>query len=668
MSVSSNGPKDFDAKKDLFRARPKPYSIERRFLLMQAGSAGLALLLIATVLWWNQYLHHRLGTTLEQLNTTLELETQIHAGHETTEHAFWEGYFSKEEGPIHEFEEHSRAFNQLLDRFMAFPFPEEDWSDVNELHRLEAKFQELTTRLMSGTRNAEADDQLLRTVNPLSSTIEASLRHLEDAEIQRLAGMNTQRKLFSAGLTLLLIVFAILTVVTSVWFRRAHRHHLWNHLEELHWMVGEVRGGNLNLTAEIPRSVELGSLVGAFLEMAGKVREARDLLEEKVLERTAKLEQAQAELLQAAKLASLGQLVSGVAHEINNPLTCILGFSEVLLSRAGGDAAAQDPLRTIRDEAMRLRNLVANLTTFARRTPARTERMDLRQVLIQLTDLRHYQLHANNISLHVECPADPAWVNGNADQLMQVLLNLVLNAEQAVKGCRERGDIWIACGDDGQAAWFTVRDNGSGMTPEVSAHIFDPFFTTRPTGQGTGLGLSISYGIIQQHGGTIAVESAVGRGTTIKTRIPLAAKEPVVERPDDSQSATPETDGDVKHVLVIDDEKGILEMVSDALVRVKCRATLVLGSLGVRAALEQEKFDVVICDLKMPGENGIEVYRMIREMRPELAGRFILMTGNLADAEKYTAELEAVSLLPKPFTLAQLRETVEGLLRKDVVA
>jgi signal transduction histidine kinase/ActR/RegA family two-component response regulator len=668
MSVPTSGPNHFDAKKDSFRARPKPYSIERRFLLMRAASASLALLLIATVLLWNQHFHHRLGTSLEQLNATLELETQIHAGHETTEHAFWEGYYSKGAGPVHDFEERSRAFNQLLDRFMAFSFPEEDWTEVNELHRLELKFQELTARLMSGRRIAEEDDSLLRAVNPLSSAIEAGLRHLEDAQIQHLAALSTQRNLFSTGLTLLLIVFAGFAVLTSIWFRRAHRNHLWNHLEELHRMVGEVRSGNLNVTGEIPRSVELGSLVGAFLEMAGKVREARESLEEKVLERTAKLEQAQSELLQAAKLASLGQLVSGVAHEINNPLTSILGFSEVLLSRAGGDPAAQGPLRMIRDEAMRLRHLVANLTTFARRAPHRTHRMDLRQVLVGLADLRDYQIQANNISLHMECPAGAIWVIGNSDQLMQVLLNLVLNAEQAVKGCRERGDIWIACGNDGQAAWFSVRDNGSGMTPEVRDHIFDPFFTTRPTGQGTGLGLSISYGIIQQHGGTITVESKVGVGTTIETKIPLAPMEPAQERPPDSRSAARRTNGDMKHALVIDDEQGILEMVSDALERVNCRATLVLGSVGVKAALEQEEFDLVICDLKMPGQNGVEVYRMIREMRPELAARFILMTGNLADAEQHTAELAAVSLLPKPFTLAQLRGAVEELLRKAAAA
>jgi two-component system, NtrC family, sensor kinase len=258
-------------------------------------------------------------------------------------------------------------------------------------------------------------------------------------------------------------------------------------------------------------------------------------------------------------------------------------------------------------------------------------------------------------------------VNGNADQLMQVLVNLVLNAEQAVKGYRERGDIWMACGDDCKAAWFSVRDNGGGMTPEIRDHIFDPFFITRPAGEGTGLWLSISYGIIQQHDGTITVEGAVSHGTTIKSRIPLAARVAVPERPPESRIATRRTGSEVKRAPVIDDEQGILEMVSDALVRVNCRATQVLGSPGVTAALEQEKFDLVICDLKMPGQNGFEVFRMIREMRPKLAERFILMTGNLADAEKYTKELAAVSLLPKPFTFAQLRESLEELSRKDTV-
>jgi len=668
MSVSFSKPNYGDIKTEAVGTGPKPYSIERRFLLMQAGSAALVLLLIATVLCWNQYFRYRVEISLRQLNETLALETQIQAGHETTEHAFWEAYYWKRADQLDQFKEQSTTFNRLLDRFMAFPFAEEDWAEINELHLAEMKFQEVTTRLMSGSRNEQADDSLLRTINPLSSAIEASLHRLEERQIQHLTVLNRERSLFSRGLTLLLVIIAAFTGLTSIWFRRAQKDHLWNHLEELHRMVGEVRSGNLNVTAEIPRSIELGSLVGAFLEMAGKVREARESLEEKVLERTRKLEEAQSELLQAAKLASLGQLVSGVAHEINNPLTSILGFSEVLLTRSGGDTGAQSPLRTIRDEAMRLKHLVANLTAFARRAPPRTTRMELQKVLVGFADLRGYQLQANNISLHVDRPAGEMWVIGNADQLMQVLSNQVLNAEQAVKGCRERGDIWIACGVDAEAAWFSVRDNGCGMAPEIRDNIFDPFFTTRPQGHGTGLGLSISYGIIQQHGGSIRVESEVGVGTTVRTRIPLAPASPALKLPVPSGSVAPPLDGVAKHALVIDDEQGILEMVSDALERVNCRATLLLGSAEVMAALQRQKFDLVICDLKMPGQNGFEVYRMIHELHPELAARFILMTGNLADAEKYTMELAAVSLLPKPFTLAQLREAVEVALQKGDVA
>jgi two-component system, NtrC family, sensor kinase len=672
MSVSPSGPNRFEGRTNPFHAKPKPYSIERRFLLMQAGAAGLALLLIATVLFWNQYFHHRLGASLQQLTSTLALETQIHAGHERTEHAFWEAYYSKDPNTIREFQESSLAYDQMLNHFMAFPFPEGDWEQVDELHRLEAKFQEQTKYLMAGRRDAEADDAQLRQVNPLSSAIDAALRRVEDSQIQHLVVMNAQRDFFSRGLNAMLLAFAGLAVLGSVWFRRAHKNHLWSHVEELRRMVSEVRRGNLSVTGEIPRSVELGSLVGAFIEMAVELREMRDSLEIKVLERTVELEQAHSELLQSAKLASLGQLVSGVAHEINNPLTSILGFSEVLLGRASTDAAAQGPLRTIRHEALRLRHLVANLTTFARRAPHRTVRMDLRQVLARLTDMRNYQLQANNISLHVTSPPRAVWLNGEPDQLLQVMLNLVMNSEQAVKSCRERGDIWIACGCNGESAWFSVRDNGSGMTPELRDHIFEPFFTTRSTGEGTGLGLSISYGIIRQHCGTIAVESEAGKGTRITAKIPVAAAEQVaeqaIEQPADSQGASEQSSGDEKHALVIDDEHGILELVSDALVRMNCRTTSLSSSAGVMAALERRSFDLVICDLKMPGQNGFEVYRLIRKLHPELAARFILMTGNIADAEKYTEELAEISLLPKPFTLARLRDVVREMLRKPALA
>jgi len=667
MSLSGSNLNQSAQQKPLPLAKPKPYSIERRFRMMQTGSAALALLLIATVLFWNQYFQNRLDTSLSHLHSTLSLETQIHAGHEVTEHTFWLAYFSKDPALQLKFQEHSQNLSHLLDNFASYPFPQEDWVEVEELRRVEVKFQSLTMRLMSGRRNAVEDDWGLGEVNRLSIAANASVRRLEDSQVRGLEMLSAQRARFSKGLIVLLLLFAGFSLLDSVWFRRAHHDHLWSPLEELRRMVGDVRRGNLAVTGEVPRGIEIGSLVSAFLEMAGELREIRDSLEERVLERGVKLEQALSELLQSAKLASLGQLVSGVAHEINNPLTSILGFSEVLLSRASKDPAALGPLRTIRDEALRLKHLIINLTTFARHAPHRTERTDLRQVLLRLTDLRDYQLQANNLTLHMDCPGNPIWVVADSEQLMQVMLNLVLNAEQAIKSSRERGDIWIACGEEGDKAWFSVGDNGCGMAHDVLNHIFEPFFTTRPAGEGTGLGLSVSYGIIRQHGGSIAVESEPGKGSTLRVSVALAPKtKPAAKSAAPVLAPRPEKKPRARasQALVIDDEAGILEMITDCLEALPCRVTTVQDSTAVAAALEHREFDLVLCDLKMPGQNGFEIYQLLRDTRPELAAHFILMTGNLADAKKYSAELAQVALLPKPFTLASLRYVVQEVLGK----
>jgi CheY-like chemotaxis protein len=289
---------------------------------------------------------------------------------------------------------------------------------------------------------------------------------------------------------------------------------------------------------------------------------------------------------------------------------------------------------------------------------------------------------------------------GDPDQLTQVMLNMVLNAEDAVKSSRGRGDIWLVCGETGDTAFFSVRDNGCGIPPEVRDRVFEPFFTTKPTGQGTGLGLSISYGIVMQHHGTISAESTLGEGTTFRVQLPLAREgngESVAEvavegaplhhvpapgpaaivhstRQDEEEKEDDKRGKEKKErasgsdkgfdVLVIDDEESILDMVSVALEPLNCRVTLLNGSSGVEAALAANHFDLVISDLKMPGQNGAEIFRFIRQNYPALSGRFLLMSGNLADAEKYADELKTVSFLPKPFTVAHLRRVVTEFLQQ----
>ncbi|MGH9744731.1 MAG: sensor histidine kinase, partial [Candidatus Acidiferrales bacterium] len=482
----------------------------------------------------------------------------------------------------------------------------EEAARLDHLRTLERRFFERTDALLAGGHHPNGDIAQRAEIGKLHADIESDLGALEDVQIARLDASSAHIAQTSLWLTVLLLLSAIVALVAIGWFRREHREHLWLHLEDLRQMVAKVRGGNLDVTAEIPNSIELGALIGAFVQMAAELREMRDSLERKVTERTVKLELAHEEVVHSAKLASLGQLVSGVAHEINNPLTSILGFSEVALGRTAPGAPIHSQLQTIRSEALRLRHVVSNLTAFARRAPHRAQRFDLRTVLARLADLRGYELQADNISLHLSPPPAPVWVLADSEQLTQVMLNLVLNAEHAIKSCRERGDIWLACGAEGDAGFFSVRDNGSGMAPEVRDNIFVPFFTTKPTGEGTGLGLSISHGIIQQHHGKISVESALEEGTTIYVQVPLAPKiEENAAAPlsDGGQVRGPKSDRETNlHAepekeqpgaksrealrgLVIDDEEGILEMVSVALESMNCRATLLHGSSGVEAAL-----------------------------------------------------------------------------------
>lgn len=620
-----------------------------------------ALLLVATVLYWNLSFQAALNSSLQALQNRLALDRAIDASHDKLALAFWEAFDTPSAETKQTYEVNARESNELLRRYDAIPTAREEDDAVARLDLLHDRLLTITTRsLKSAAMSARERQELGRTVNDIGGT----LRQLQDLQIRQLELLNTRIAESSRWLALLLLSFGALSLGATVWFRRAHQRHLWNHLEELRLLVGEVRQGNLNITAKIPASVELGALIGTFLEMARELKESRELLEQKVVERTAKLETTQSELLQAAKLASLGELVSGVAHEINNPLTSILGFSEIVLSRAKTDASLRGPIGTIREEALRLRNLVANLTSFARRAPHRTHLMDLRIVLDRLADLRSYQLQANNVALEIQRPGKPLWVIGDADQLLQVALNLVANSEQAIKDCRERGRIELACGGDNERAWLTVKDNGAGMTEEAREHAFDPFFTTKPAGHGTGLGLSISHGIIQQHSGAITMTSEPGAGTLMKITLPLAPKAPADRALPVSDTVAPARPVLGFRALVIDDEQDILEMVEQALEALKCRTTLLHGSGNVEAELEKGEFDLVLCDLKMPGQNGLEVYRLLRAKKPQLADRFLLMTGNLADAEKHAEELASVPILAKPFTLGRLRQAVLQLLPK----
>jgi two-component system NtrC family sensor kinase len=229
----------------------------------------------------------------------------------------------------------------------------------------------------------------------------------------------------------------------------------------------------------------------------------------------------QTQLIQSAKLSGIGQMISGVAHELNNPLTTVMGYSQ-LLQASDVDETIKEDLRRIYDDALRAQRIVQNLLTFARQKRPQRGPVDINEVIEQTLSLRKYQLRVDNVEVVTELAENLPWTVADGDQLQQVLLNIINNAHQAVSQQRGGGILTIRSElVDGDTIRVTLADTGPGMPPQVLKRIFDPFFTTKDVGAGTGLGLSVSHGIIQEHGGRIWAESERGQGATFFVELPV---------------------------------------------------------------------------------------------------------------------------------------------------
>jgi signal transduction histidine kinase/CheY-like chemotaxis protein len=237
------------------------------------------------------------------------------------------------------------------------------------------------------------------------------------------------------------------------------------------------------------------------------------------------IQQMQSQLVESEKLAAIGKLAAGVAHEINNPLTGIMGFAELMLQSKEISPNQREDVQSILEQSQRCRRIVQNLLQFSRRKKGTCETVDLGALLEVALQLMKYDLVRSNIKIEKHFPDDLPAVQADPAQLEQVYLNLINNARQAMEGKKD-GELKVSASrEDGQVV-LRFKDNGCGIAPENLAKVFDPFFTTKPVGQGTGLGLSISYGIIQQHHGTLKVESQAGTGTAFIITLPISLEKP----------------------------------------------------------------------------------------------------------------------------------------------
>jgi signal transduction histidine kinase/CheY-like chemotaxis protein len=390
------------------------------------------------------------------------------------------------------------------------------------------------------------------------------------------------------------------------------------------------------------------------------------------------------QMLQAEKMAALGQTISGVAHELNNPLATILSWSERLAER-NVDEKTRQGLEVILGEAERAARIVRNLLTFARKRQTTRAMVDLNQVVRETLALRSYEQKVSNLQVVEALATGLPEVFADGHQIKQVLLNLIINAEQACLGANGRGTIVVRTMHDADrgSAVLEVNDDGPGIPEDRQGKVFDPFFTTKEVGQGTGLGLTVAYAIAREHGGRIWLESrstvapgakptgsAVARsakteqtGTSFFVELPVSGQHlnPPAARAAQQPISLEAFKG--LRVLVVEDEPALAQAVSEALTDAGFNVDRAGDGEEGLTRLTEANYDLIVCDLKMPRIDGMQFYRAMAAATPALARRVIFVTGDVAgtDAERFLEET-GCRWLSKPFRLGDLLRSARDTL------
>ena len=406
-------------------------------------------------------------------------------------------------------------------------------------------------------------------------------------------------------------------------------------------------------------------LADAKGNIEGVVLSGRDVTDLKRLEE---------QLIQAEKLAAMGQMLAGVAHELNNPLTAILGVTELLREREGTADSVKRQLELTHRQARRAARIVQNLLEFSRPASPQKRSVDVNNLVERTLQLHDHSLRRNNIQVDFHPLPELPGVVGDANQLIQVLLNLVTNAEQAIREVRETGRIQIRASSNATHVMITVQDDGVGIRLEALPRIFDPFYTTKRPGGGTGLGLSICMSIIREHGGNIEAESLPAGGSAFTIFLPVASgrQSEALPTPLPSAVASSEalrTTGDLlrgRAVLVLDDEESLRMLLQEGLsaqgLRVDCAATTEEAfSLVARFG-----YDVLLCDLHLSSGglavDGREAASRILDAAAAQKPAVIYMTGDLAESHQFTAARGEPLCLQKPFRISDVLALLRDVL------
>jgi two-component system NtrC family sensor kinase len=379
------------------------------------------------------------------------------------------------------------------------------------------------------------------------------------------------------------------------------------------------------------------------------------------------LRKTQEQLLQSEKMSAVGQLIAGVAHELNNPLTAILGYAQLLESE-GLNERAQDYIGKLFKQAQRTHRVVQNLLSFARQRKPEREEIDIRKVLEETLALRDYDLKINNIRVEKDMPAEATQVVADPHQIEQVFLNIINNSVDAILEAGKPGALKIRVYRENGHVCTQFADDGPGL--KDPKRIFDPFYTTKSVGKGTGLGLSICYGIVKEHGGDITAHNAPEGGAVVEVRLPVAIEE--AARPETAVTTPRHREGAIDgRVLLMEEEEAVLEFERDVLMGAGASVVTATNVDEAKTRLLSEHFDAAIMNGKIPGDwNAKDGYMWLKEKCPGMETHVLFTFSNGVDPGDGRAFLQEnnIPCLVKPFEVADLIAQARKLLQKKQAA
>ena len=373
------------------------------------------------------------------------------------------------------------------------------------------------------------------------------------------------------------------------------------------------------------------------------------------------LRETERALQQSEKMAAFGSLLAGVAHELNNPLSIVIGNALLLAEEAEGSTLAERAQR-VQGAAERCGRIVRSFLAMARQRPTEVRPVTAQSLVDASMSLLTYSMRTSGVTVEHSIAPDLPPLACDQDQMIQVLTNLLTNARHALEERPQPRCVRLTARADNEWAYIEVADNGPGIPDAIRSRVFDPFFTTKPVGEGTGIGLAVSRGMVEAHGGSLSLAPPSGEGACFVIRLPLFRDEKHPIDPDAAGASQNVTQIE-RTVLVVDDEPEIGQLLAEMLRKLGHRFDVKVSGEAAQAALMERDYDAVLCDLRLPGLDGAALYDWMAEHRPHLCERTAFITADTLSATSHRFLVRAGRpVLEKPFVPAELQKLLAQLL------